>query len=767
MIAKPVVTVLLGCMACGSVAVRAEPVSGAAMQLGISPKVVQAISTNSAAPLASQFAFTLACPGEQDGYLVAPTSTWFNFSRLDWELRLSPEAPTNVQVLVFMKDWDYLWYQQLLPGYAVPGATNHYRVDLAPTAADWHPLGHHATWNSRALMAPKEVGIRVFCEGPGIVAGTIDHISAAPRLSDMPPPFVRDVRPSAVQVACYEKFELTFDLPDRYANPFDPEEISVTATIEMPGGKTASIDGFFSRHYYRQLKPTGEEILPQGPPHWKIRYAPLQPGLHRYTVRARDAYGTVTWGPGSFVALPPRQQGFARVSKTDPRYFEFDTGQPFFPIGHNVRSPSDDRMNKQFPWAKRWTEGSAAYGRHFPAMREHGENFAEIWMAAWSLGIEWSAQWRGYHGIGQYNLMHAWELDRVIDEADRNGIYLNLVLLNHGKFSGRSDNEWQHNPFNRENGGYLEKPEEYFTDPRALKSFQQLMRYIVARWGYSTRIFAWELWSELNLTGSSDKIYRTQECVDWHRLAAAAINAMDPNRHLITTHYSSDYNVQNVEITALAGITHASVDAYHGDPRTLHIVELLQATARFNNPFGKPVLVTEFGGNWDAQGLLHLENSLHAGLWSSTCIPIAGTPLFWWWGLIEEENYYPEYLAINRFMQGEDRRDPNLLGYTPVLTLGGSVNDRIRACSLKSGTGAVAWVYDTVPYNNPNPGAQPTLSNAVARFEGMSNGLYQVEFWGTTEGTRIGARRMKTDAETLTVPLPSFSRDIALKIRIQ
>ena len=741
------------------------PHSMDAISLALSEQPSPATSTNSVPTGTNTLTFTLTGPGSRDFNLTAPAQHWFGFGELNWTLTLSDGAPTNVQVLAIMKDWDYLWYQQLLPGYASPGGTNQYRIDLSPAATKWEPRGHHAVLNARALMEPREFGIRIFFDGTATLTGTLSNVTAKLMPVDSSAPTIRNVRPSSQQVSCYEKFEVTFDLPDRYANPFDPDEVSVTATIETPDGKTNTIDGFHSREYYRTVTPTGEEILPQGPPQWKIRYAPRRVGTYRYSLHVNDAHGTATWGPGAFVAQPATLPGYVRVSPADRRYFEFDNGDYFFPIGHNIRSPSDERMNAQFPWMKRWTEGTSAYARHFSAMHEHGENLAEVWMAAWSLGIEWAPQWRGYHGIGQYNLMNSWELDRVIDEADRNGIYLNLVIHNHGKFSGFMDGEWAKNPFNKKLGGYLEKSEDYFSDPLAQKSFKQLMRYIIARWGYSTRIFAWELWSELNLTGSDREFYRTKACVDWHRFATTAIRELDPYSHLITTHYCSDYTSQNNEITTLPGITHSSVDAYHNDSRVLKIVELLAGTAECNNPTGKPVMVTEFGGASSAQGLVHLENSLHAALWSSTCIPIAGTPLFWWWGLIEEENYYPEYLAISRFMKGEDRRDPTLISYNLNLSLPERPGVQVLSHALKNGTRALGWIYDAPAFDTADSDLHPTISNLVARLDGMSNGLYRVEFWGTAGGVMTDHQDIEGKEGALSVTVPPFSRDIAFKVK--
>ena len=742
---------------------ESTPPSKVPIPLGFSSQPVPAISTNPIPAEAGQLPFSFTGPGSRDFALTASARTWFGLGTLEWTLALPDTAPTNAQVLVFMKDWDYLWYQQLLPGHPTPGITNPYRTDLSPSAANWEPCGHHAAWNARALMEPREFGIRVFFDGTNIISGTLANASATPLPIDTAPPAIRDVRPASQQVACYEKFEVIFALPDRYANPFDPDEISVTANVQTPDGKTVTIAGFHSRAYYRTVSPTGEEIIPQGPPHWKIRYAPTQPGTHLYTLKATDAQGTAIWGPGVFNATPPKTPGFIRVSPAARRYFEFDNGDYYFPIGHNIRSPSDSRLNDQFPWSKRWIEGTAAYARHFPAMRKHGENLAEIWMAAWSLGIEWSPQWRGYHGLGQYNLMNAWELDQVIDEADRNGLYLNLVIHNHGKFSTIIDNEWVNNPFNQNLGGYLGNPEEFFTDPRARKDFLKLMRYIIARWGYSTRVFAWELWSELNITGASGVFYRSEACVDWHRFATAAIRELDPNDHLITTHYCPDYTSQNMNITTLPGITHASMDAYHKDDRVLRIVDLLQATAKFNNPAGKPALITEFGGAATAQGLTHLQNSLHAALWASTCIPLAGTPLFWWWGLIEEEDYYPEFLAISRFMKDIDRRDPTLLPHTPKLSLPGTKENRIMALSLKSPTRTLGWIYDTPAFNTAPSEPHPAISNLVTRLDGMNNGRYRVEFWETTRGTLAKSQDVEVTEGLLSFTVPLFTRDIAFK----
>lgn len=672
----------------------------------------------------------VSLPGERTVEVYGPHPSWTNMTALEYDLFWPEEAPDRAQVLAIVQDWDHFAYQNLLKGHLVPGKWNHFRVDLSATARTWQPYGHHGSWHMRALMEPKKIAIRVFGKQKYKGTFTLSNVFGVPG-RDTRAPFIRNVRANINKVPCFGKFELTFEIPDRYANPFDPSQVSVTADFETPDGKTIKVDGFYGRSYYREVRATGERVLPQGAPYWRVRFAPVVQGKHSYRLSMRDAYGEAQWGPADFTAIAPKRPGFVRVARADPRYFEFSDGTPFFPIGHNIRSPFDTRMDQQFPWTQRWMEGSAAYTRYFNAMSEHGENFAEIWSSAWSLGLEWSPAWRGYHGIGQFNMMNAWAMDKVLEHAEKKGIYLNLVVHNHGKFSTFSDAEWKHNPFNTQNGGYLDNPGQYFTDARALKSFRNLMRYMIARWGYSTKIFAWELWSELNLTGTNGKDYRRQEVVDWHKLMGKVVKDMDPYDHMIGTHVSGDYNCQNKNIISLPEMDFCPVDAYHGSGDPLHIVDLMRRTALFNKPFKKPVLITEFGGAWHGQGVKHLDETLHAAVWSSTCIPISATPLLWWWKLIEEEHFYPTFAAVSRFMKGEDRRDPDMTMCSATLLADDKPAVALAVQCLRNQTQALGWIYHTKKFQNIDPRGEVTVADLILQVDGMADGEFAIEFWDT------------------------------------
>jgi hypothetical protein len=712
------------------------------------------------------FAMDKKHPGQ---FLCVPEESWVDTATLEFDVVVSNDVPSESQLLVHIKDWDYFWYQKVVPGYLVPGKTNHFRIDMSPDAEGWKPTGHHGAWHFRALMEPKEIGIRVFKDSKYEAACQLTNVFRVASRKDDESPSIETVHVNRETVPCFEKFEITFRLPDRYKNPFDRDEVRAYASFEDPDGNTIQVDAFFARDYYREVDNAGDRVYPQGEPFWCVRYAPVKEGVHKYSLVVRDENGEGAWGPRTLTAVAPKERGFVHVSKKDPRYFEFDDGTFFFPVGHNIRSPFDTRMDKNFPWVQRWPEGSSAYTRYFKDMRENGETLVEVWSASWSLGLEWSPKWRGYHGIGQFNMINAWETDRVVEEAEKSGIYINFVIHNHGKFSSFSDEEWEHNPFNVKNGGYLKIPEEYFTDERALKSYRQLMRYMIARWGYSSHIFAWELWSELDLTGSksSKSNYKRPEVVDWHRQMGRWIKEVDPNDHMISTHVCADWTHQNWDIAKLPEIDLCPVDAYHERTDPLHIVKLMNQTAAANNKLAKPVLITEFGGQWSSESVKHLDETLHAALWASTCSTLGGTPLFWWWHLIEEREYYPKFLAVSKFIDGEDRRDPEMVRRYPTL-LSGTAQDRtVTVQCVGNRERAYGWIYHNSRFGAIDPLGEAAKDGLVLAMRGMKAGDYQIEFWDTNEGKRISvviASCAKAGA-VLSVDVPAFARDIAFKLK--
>ena len=84
-------------------------------------------------------------------------------------------------------------------------------------------------------MEPKEAGIRVFCEEEYKGTCKIDNVAGIKAAKDTTPPSIKNVRANKSSMPCFDKFELTFELPDRYPDQFDPDQISVWVNYRYAG----------------------------------------------------------------------------------------------------------------------------------------------------------------------------------------------------------------------------------------------------------------------------------------------------------------------------------------------------------------------------------------------------------------------------------------------------------------------------------------------------------------------------------------------------
>ncbi len=720
--------------------------------------------------------FHLSLPQENTWQLApAQTGAWLRASAIQYQIDWPAQAPSNAQSLLHLIDRDGRWYQALVERPLIPGATNLITIPLTPGASAWHPIGHAAAFHYRVLRNPKTVGLRVI--GPTPFSGTCRLLSAtllpAP---PAPPPLLLRVRPRRTPPPPPPPVETALDLPDRYADPFDPDQVAVTAVFTTPEGREIPVNGFYYQDFYRLRDPLLAEPQPQGRPEWRIRFCPRTPGRYRYTIRVTDTSGQAEWRAGTFDATPADGPGFVRVAASDRRYLELDTGASFYPIGHNIRSPYDSRMDDKFPWKLRLPEGTRAYERYFRDMARHQENVVEIWSCAWSLGLEWSPVIPGYHGSGDYHLANAWELDRVLEQARQHHLRVNLVLNNHGRVSSCAhlDPEWNDHPYNTTRGGWLTQPMQFFDDPRALEMQRRLYRYYIARWGWDPSLFAWELFSEVNLTGHQGNLRTAHDprVVEWHRIIGGYFQTNDANHHLVTTHVSNDYTLQNPELCKLPELDACAVDAYHFS-QPAQIITLLQNTARFNNAFNKPVIVTEFGGSPMAAGAGHLTRELHAALWAATAIPISGAPLFWWWQVVEELNLYLEYRAIATFQQGMEPRNPAMLPANHEVRImegeAPSSASNLQVVCMASPTNATGWIYAPSACNlNPPSGAEPAtttqlFTNVQLILTNLAQGLYRTSFVNTETGHPVRQQEVRTSGDRLILTVPPFPHDIAYR----
>ena len=687
-------------------------------------------------------------------------------------LEMDVSVSKKVRARIFLQDRDGFWFQTRKPYDLEPEGIVTIRVALSRSACALEPSGHSGGWHSGYAIDLLTTGI-TFEKRDGD-AEIIKVTCSAPR-------FVGDREHSALRVtgwnspesaALYEMSESRFSLTREYFNPFDPDEIKVDVEIEAPDGAVVKRPAFFGQDYSRRLFAGREEVSPVGMPYWSYRFTPEQEGVYRLRLRVEDFVGadtnSVLTGWRELRVNASDNRGFVEISGENERYFSFSNGELFYPVGINLHAIFDPRGEAVLAKGPLPDKGSYSFDEYFSVMSSNGVNAAEIWMASWSLGLEWSSARRGYRGMGRYNMSNAWLLDNVINSARSKGIYLHLTLDNHGKLATRSDPEWDESPFNKNNSfavandAFLSYPCEFFSSSLAYEYTAKRNRYISARWGHDTSIFGMELWSEVNLVDDYWVLYSSRAIVEWSRKVAIDLKKFGV-RQLITTHFCGNHenNLKFHLLNDLDELTYVVSDAYRSG---LLMTEQLKLHNQHLARFMKPLLVTEYGGEWSGSSYKELEADVHAGVWASFFTQQAGSPMLWWHGFLQYVCGYKHHRGFSLFIDGADPRNKDFKFGTPSFPKGGS-----GLLAMEAGTAAerYIWVYRRrdMKYFPDDKQLQESKSTGVElSVRNLTPGSITVEFWDTFDGRIESTVETVAEDGSLQLSLPPFRPDIAVKL---
>src|ERR1035438_8315398 len=119
-------------------------------------------------------------------------------------------------------------------------------------------------------------------------------------------------------IARYEKMELNVDLQATFQNPYDPDQIDLSAEFTAPSGKVWKIWGFYNQ--------TSTSAL------WMVRFAPNEAGTWRYVVKVKDTQGATESRPAEFAVTESKHPGFIGIA-ANKRYLQFNNGSPFYGVG--------------------------------------------------------------------------------------------------------------------------------------------------------------------------------------------------------------------------------------------------------------------------------------------------------------------------------------------------------------------------------------------------------------------------------------------------
>jgi hypothetical protein len=703
---------------------------------------------------ASSGTHSLALPvnGAQEATIrISGTFDWTSFDTLIFHAALPAQAKTWMSFVCYFKDRDWNWFQSPLITLK-PGDRKEIALDISASSFIWQPMSGPVGWDGYLKRNIREFGIKCYFSSSYSGHVYFDDF----QLCETGPAdsiILTNFEINSATVERYRKFEASFTIPVVFSNPFDPEEIDIEGVFISPSGRELCVPAFFTRDYLRLLDTDGEVLYPYGRSMWKVRFSPEETGRYTFRVRAAWKGRNYLFDCGTFQCVQGASQGFVRWDKSDPGCLSFDSGKFFYPIGYVIRSPDDIRQPYPYEFTPDKGLGTFAYDSYFPKMTANGENYTRVWMGAWWTGIEWSPAYAShYEGLGRYSLENSWKLDRILETAEKNNIYIVLTLINHGQFSVRPDAEWWDNPYNVANGGFLSSPDEFFTDPLAQKYLMRKLRYVVSRWGYSTSIAFWELWNEVDLTG----YYDTAKVRSWHERVIPLLRSIDPWKHLITTHICRQE--ADPLVWAISGL-----ETIVGNSYSPAVVNLLKDYYLKRLPFGKPIMVHEFGVGRNKETL---EANLHAGIWASSVMPMLGTALFWWWPFIDKQDLYFHYSALAKYLDGLDRRGKDFqLSDAIAESTAVDTGVRIGCVGMQNKSSAYLWVFDAAVYSERPPLRNPgIIRGARVRVKHLSDGFYSVQFWDTLKGVMIASGSFQASGDETIVTLPEFVKDIAIKI---
>ncbi len=421
-------------------------------------------------------------------------------------------------------------------------------------------------------------------------------------------------------VAKFKKLELGVQLASTYTNPYDPEIVSVEAVFTSPAGEIYYINGFYYKDYARlDMFPYWVENPTSYS--WRVRFSPNENGMWSYYVRLVVG-GVVTdvSASSTFLCVNSHKPGYLKVSPNN-RYLEFSNGASFFGIAEDLfayngqgfstgcipgpcSDPTDYPCYTNYAFEK--------YKEWIPNFANNGGNLVRIWMEPFNYELEWETL--GNYDSRQYR---AFDLDDVFELAEQNDVYIHFVLMASIAFETETVgnyNYWDHNPYRTFLPGG--DPYQFFIYAPAKKLFKNKLRYIQARYGYSTRIATYEIMNEIDyFAGGEPPLANVQS---WCNEMANYIKSFYPI-HPVNVSFALGYKGEESGVNDLESIDITNGHSYSKDQNT-NYQRNYYAKHHFDT-YGKPFAMTEFGmaaGGGDCWVSEGKETEVQNTLWASS-----------------------------------------------------------------------------------------------------------------------------------------------------
>lgn len=311
----------------------------------------------------------------------------------------------------------------------------------------------------------------------------------------------------------YRKVEFDIKLKAKFDNPYMQEDIKLDMSLISPSGQK-----IFLPCYYDNGNSGDISV-------WKARFAPREVGEYRYSFELyKSGRKKSVSKEGCFFVNATNEPGFLRT-KSD-WVLSFDNGQVFRGVAENICWES--RANDDSKYFKDLHELSSRYNYDYllTNFSKNGGNFFRTWICSWNLPIDYKGNFNNNRYVcsdNYYNPSALARLDHLIELSESLDLYIMLVLGQGG--------------YTLKDRGLVNNSEEFFSELKARAWYKNRLRYIVARWGYSTSIAMWEFFNEVDNVQYSNKQNPIdgKKIVSWHDEMSRYIKQIDPFGHIVTT----------------------------------------------------------------------------------------------------------------------------------------------------------------------------------------------------------------------------------------
>lgn len=547
-------------------------------------------------------------------------------------------------------------------------------------------------------------------------------------------PVVDNASANTSSLGNYEKYQLAVQLTAQYNNPYDQREIALNAVFTSPSNEVFNVAGFWDDNLG-----------------WTIRFTPSEVGQWTYNLSATDKNGTSDLITGDFTTTQSTDSGWIQSANMiddaySSRYFMHQDGSEFYGIGHG----------DVFSIFR--TANSAS--RLLTRLKSADENYF-IW---WPF-FDFSPVESNFDTYDQSNLNL---IDDVLELTETADLKMVFTLWDHPQLRD-STHFWDDGRWDNNNGfSQLISATDFFTDNEAWEWQENLYRYIIARWGYSSAIAMWQTVSEIDGTNAFENTN------PWHEKVNSYFVENDPYRHPTTASKAGDLNWPEGHAVMDSPQVHIYRDLLTDKDNATSpakIVESAEIIANYTidmwDAQAKPNWIGEFGvmNSTTNEDLNSYPELFHNALWSALAAGAAATPAEWNdfddWGQITDSME----LTLQNFSQFVEQL--SLAKWNPEQLIITSANDT-KVWGVAGQQGGLIWLQDVRLKGESISSIrtlQTTYPPSTLEVTGLAPGEYEITPYNTKLGTFVTPFSITCVTGTpCLIQVSSFLGDIALRI---